>query len=61
MTITRFIQLFVCYFISILIAVLLTNLFHFSNQWLEILVISIIGYIVLTIPLTILTIVKSKK
>jgi len=61
LTITRFIQLFVCYFISILIAVLLTNLFHFSNQWLEILVISIIGYIVLTIPLTILTIVKSKK
>ena len=61
MTITRFVQLFVCYFISILIAVLLTSLFHFSNQWLEILVISIIGYIVLTIPLTILTIVKSKK
>uniref|UniRef100_UPI00403F68B7 hypothetical protein n=1 Tax=Candidatus Enterococcus willemsii TaxID=1857215 RepID=UPI00403F68B7 len=60
MSVKRFVQLFVCYLVSIVIAVTLTDLFSVSNRWLFILLVSVIGYIVLTIPLTIMTMMKKK-
>ncbi|MCD5003409.1 hypothetical protein IV487_13145 [Enterococcus saccharolyticus] len=60
MSVKRFVQLFVCYLISIVIAVTLTDFFSVSNRWLFILLVSVIGYIVLTIPLTIMTMMKKK-
>lgn len=60
MSTKRFVQLFVCYFLSIVIAIGLANLFPTTNQWIYLLVVSIIGYVVLTIPLTIMTIMKKK-
>ena len=61
MTIKRFVQLFVFYFLSIIIAIPLANLFKIEQTWLHYLVISLIGYLVLTLPLTIMTIQKGKK
>ncbi|WP_161901362.1 hypothetical protein [Candidatus Enterococcus willemsii] len=60
MSVKRFVQLFVCYLVSIVIAVTLTDFFSVSNRWLFILLVSVIGYIVLTIPLTIMTMMKKK-
>ncbi|MHC5267711.1 hypothetical protein ACYSNO_00790 [Enterococcus sp. LJL98] len=61
MSMKRFVQLFVLYFLSILIAMPLTNLLQIQNRFFTYLVVSIIGYLVLTIPLTIMTIQKEKK
>lgn len=60
MTAKRFIQLFICYAVSIVLAITFTNMLHLTNQVLYLLVASIIGYIVITIPLTLLTIFKKK-
>lgn len=60
MSAKRFIQLFVCYFASIVVAILLANVFPITNHWVYMLVVSIIGYIVLTVPLTIMTVMKKK-
>lgn len=61
MSIKRFVQLFILYLLSIMIAIPLTNLMAIQNTFLSYLVISLIGYLVLTIPLTIMTIQKEKK
>ncbi|BAK94811.1 hypothetical protein [Tetragenococcus halophilus] len=61
MTIKRFVQLFICYFVSITIAMLATKLFSITNIWLAIILVAVIGYVVLIIPLTILTLSKQKK
>ena len=51
MSIKRFVQLFVLYFLSIVIAVPLTNLLKVDNALLSYFIISVIGYITLTLPL----------
>ncbi|AYW50499.1 hypothetical protein [Tetragenococcus halophilus] len=61
MTVKRFVQLFICYFVSITIAMLVTKLFSITNTWLAIILVAVIGYVVLIIPLTILTLSKQKK
>ncbi|GEQ36965.1 hypothetical protein TH5N_00910 [Tetragenococcus halophilus] len=61
MTVKRFVQLFICYFVSITIAMLATKLFSITNTWLAIILVAVIGYVVLIIPLTILTLSKQKK
>lgn len=61
MTIKRFMQLFVFYFLSIIISIPIANLFKIERTWLHYLVISLIGYLILTLPLTIMTIQKGKK
>lgn len=61
MSIKRFVQLFVLYFLSIIIAMPITNLLQIQNTFLAYLIISLIGYIVLTLPLTIMTIQKEKQ
>ncbi|MCO5476620.1 hypothetical protein IGJ28_002256 [Enterococcus sp. AZ091] len=60
MNLKRFVQLFICYFVSMVVAVLLTNLFNISIMPFYLLVASIIGYITLTIPLVVMTIKKNK-
>ena len=62
MSIKRFVQLFVLYFLSIVIAVPLTNLLKVDNALLSYFIISVIGYVTLTLtlPLTIMTIKKEK-
>lgn len=61
MSIKRFVQLFIFYLISIVIAIPLANVFNIQATWLYYLVISVIGFVVLSLPLTIMTIQKSKK
>ena len=60
MSIKRFVQLFVLYFLSIVIAVPLTNLLKVDNALLSYFIISVIGYVTLTLTLTIMTIKKEK-
>lgn len=61
MSAKRFIQLFICYTISMIVAILLTDLFNFSSPIAYLVVASIIGYVVITVPLTIMTLLKNKK
>lgn len=60
MTVKRFVQLFICYFISMALAIFITRAFPISNIWTFILIAAIIGYIILVIPLTILTLLKNR-
>ena len=60
MSIKRFVQLFVLYFLSIVIAVPLTKLLKVDNVLLSYFIISVIGYVTLTLTLTIMTIKKEK-
>ncbi|EEI12153.1 hypothetical protein RZO17_05620 [Enterococcus faecalis] len=60
MSAKRFIQLFICYTISMIVAILLTDLFNFSSPIAYLVVASIIGYVVITVPLTIMTLLKNK-
>ncbi|UNQ05427.1 hypothetical protein [Enterococcus faecalis] len=61
MSAKRFIQLFICYAISMIVAILLTDLFNFSSPIAYLVVVaSIIGYVVITVPLTIMTLLKNK-
>lgn len=59
MSIKRFVQLFIMYAISIIVAVGVNNLFHITDGFAEVAVLSLVGYVVLTIPLTIMTIKKN--
>lgn len=60
MTVKRFVQLFICYFISMALAILITQALPINNVWLFITIAALIGYLVLVIPLTILTILKNR-
>ena len=60
MSAKRFIQLFICYAISMIVAILLTDLFNFSSPIAYLVVASIIGYVVITVPLTIMTLLIKK-
>lgn len=60
MSAKRFIQLLICYAISMIVAILLTDLFNFSSPIAYLVVASIIGYVVITVPLTIMTLLKNK-
>ncbi|NSS49662.1 hypothetical protein HRG24_01110 [Enterococcus faecalis] len=60
MSAKRFIQLFICYATSMIVAILLTDLFNFSSPIAYLVVASIIGYVVITVPLTIMTLLKNK-
>lgn len=57
----RFIQLFIIFFITIFISLGIVSLFNVSGFWLQGILITIIGYIILIIPLTTLTILKQRK
>lgn len=61
MTFKRFFQLFIFYLLSILVPLILINYLVINNFWLEVIIFSVLGYSILTLPLTILTINKQKK
>ncbi|NSS59635.1 hypothetical protein HRG29_10370 [Enterococcus faecalis] len=55
MSAKRFIQLFICYAISMIVAILLTDLFNFSSPIAYLVGASIIGCVDFSHPLTIMT------
>lgn len=61
MSVKRFVQLFLFYFVSILISYLIVQQFSIDSVLLNVLLISIIGYIILVMPLTVMTVKKTKK
>lgn len=61
MSIKRFVQLFCFYCLSTVVSYSLIIWLNISSFWGAILIMSIIGYIVLTLPLTLLTLKKEKK
>lgn len=61
MSIKRFVQLFCFYFLSIVVSYSFINWLDIASFWGSILIMSVIGYIVLTLPLTLLTLKKKKE
>ncbi|USS87436.1 hypothetical protein M3M39_04770 [Fructilactobacillus hinvesii] len=61
MYLKRFVELFIVYVISFVLGSLIYGWNFFSSYWFLILVGGIIGYIILVIPLTIMTIRKMTK
>lgn len=61
MSIKRFVQLFCFYFLSIVASYSFIIWLDITSFWGTIFIMSIIGYIVLTLPLTLLTLKKRKK
>lgn len=61
MSVKRFVQLFICYGLSVVISLFVVVLLKIEGFWLTSLVISVIGFVVICIPLSILTVLKSKK
>ncbi|WEA53765.1 pyridoxamine 5'-phosphate oxidase family protein [Weissella paramesenteroides] len=57
----RFIQLFIIFFVTIFISLAIVDLFHVREFWLQGILVTIVGYIILIIPLTALTILKQRK
>ncbi|KAF1296577.1 hypothetical protein BAU15_14640 [Enterococcus sp. JM4C] len=60
MTFKRFFQLFICYVLSIAAGYGGILLFSGAAFWIKVLIFTIIGYLVLCLPLTVLTLLKSK-
>lgn len=61
MSIKRFVQLFCFYFLSIVVSYGIITWLDIASFWGTILIMSVIGYIVLTLPLTLLTLEKKKE
>lgn len=61
MTFKRFFQLFIFYALSILIPLSLIKVFQIDIFWSQALILIIIGYIILGLPLTMLSLLKKKK
>lgn len=60
MTFKRFFQLFIFYVLSILVAYSLVVAFKLTSFWAILLLMSVTGYIVLGLPLTLLSLKKKK-
>lgn len=60
MTFKRFFQLFIFYVLSILVAYSLVVAFKLTSFWTIVLLMSVVGYIVLGLPLTLLSLKKKK-
>ncbi|CAH1852055.1 pyridoxamine 5'-phosphate oxidase family protein [Convivina praedatoris] len=61
MYLKRFVQLFVVFFVTIILSEWLATVLKFNNLGIRIIFVTIIGYLLLTIPLTILTILKNQR
>ena len=61
MSFKRFAQLFIIYAVAILCSEAVAQLFSVQSILVRLAIFIIVGYIVLTIPLTILTLLKNKK
>lgn len=61
MSFKRFAQLFIIYVLAILCSEAVVHLFSVQSIIVRLAIFIIVGYIVLTIPLTVLTLLKNKK
>lgn len=61
MYLKRFVQLFVVFFVTIILSEWLASILKFNSLGIRIIFVTIIGYLLLTIPLTILTILKNQR
>lgn len=61
MSIKRFVQLFCFYFLSVVVSYCCIIWLNITGFWGTILILSVIGYIVLTLPLTLLTLKKKQE
>ncbi|EOT44928.1 hypothetical protein [Enterococcus columbae] len=61
MSFKRFAQLFIIYVLAILCSEAVVQLFSVQSIIVRLAIFIIVGYIVLTIPLTVLTLLKNKK
>ena len=57
----RFIQLFLIFLLTIFIAMLVVSYLDIKGYFVQSLALSVVGYIILVIPLTLLTILKQRK
>lgn len=57
----RFIQLFLIFLLTIFIAMLVVSYLDIKGYFVQSLALSVVGYIILVIPLTILTVLKQRK
>ena len=57
----RFVQLFVIFLVTMFIATFILQQLNIQGYVYQALTLTIVGYIILTIPLTILTILKQRK
>lgn len=60
MELKRFVQLFLVYALSLFIPLLLISWLNITNFFSMLIVLIIVGYIVMTIPLTAMTVKKKK-
>ncbi|WP_314067836.1 hypothetical protein [uncultured Vagococcus sp.] len=60
MELKRFVQLFLVYALSLFIPLLLISWLNITNFFSMLIVLIIVGYIVMTIPLTVMTVKKKK-
>lgn len=62
MTLKRFFQLFICYVLSVALSyTIVSRVFMIKNEVLIVILMCVIGYVILGIPLTVLTLLKNKK
>ncbi|MBS9334730.1 pyridoxamine 5'-phosphate oxidase family protein [Fructobacillus sp. M1-13] len=57
----RFIQLFIIFFVTVTLSFLLLNALQIHNLFLQIALVTVVGYLILVLPLTVLTVLKQKK
>ncbi|MGX7014008.1 hypothetical protein [Vagococcus silagei] len=60
MSLKRFVQLFICFFVAILIPFAMIQLLNIASLTIQFLLYVILGYIILTLPLTLMTLRKNK-
>lgn len=60
MTFKRFFQLFIFYALSILVSYFIVFMFKVTNFFTVVVIMSIVGYIILGLPLTLLSLKKKK-
>ncbi|KRL00503.1 pyridoxamine 5'-phosphate oxidase family protein [Liquorilactobacillus capillatus] len=61
MYVKRFVQLFLIFLLTIFMSMLFISLFGIRGYFMQSVVLTLVGYIILVIPLTILTILKQRK
>lgn len=60
MSLKRFVQLFICFFVAILIPFAMIQLLNIASLTIQFFLYVILGYIILTLPLTLMTLRKNK-
>lgn len=60
MSLKRFVQLFICFFVAILIPFAMIQLLNIASLTIQFFLYVILGYIILTLPLTMMTLRKNK-